>query len=204
MIKLENVTVKFDDKLVLDKLNFNFEGGKKYAIIGESGSGKTTVLNAISGLVKAHGNVEKANDAKISFVFQEPRLYDWLTVLQNVTMVMRLPKNEAKKKADEILSALGLEGCLDLYPTELSGGMKQRVSIARAIAYVPDILLLDEPFRALDDQTKQKVADYVFSCVKDKTVIMVTHDSADLCYADAVLKIESSPAKELVMVKSSI
>lgn len=204
MINLENITVKFEDKLVLDKLNFSFENGKKYAILGESGIGKTTILNAISGLVKFHGNILKPSNEKVSFVFQEPRLYDWLTVIENVTMVMHLPKVNAKQKAEEILSELGLADSLNLYPTELSGGMKQRVSIARALAFEPDILLLDEPFRALDEQTKKKVADYVFSCVKGKTVIMVTHDLSDLCYTDTVLKIEDTPIRELVMVKSSI
>ena len=204
MIKLENVTVKFEDKLVLNKLNFNFENGKKYAIVGESGCGKTTVLNTISSLVKFHGNVSKPNNTKISFVFQEPRLYDWLSVIENVTMVMNIPKAYAKQKAEELLSVLGLADNINSYPAELSGGMKQRVSIARALAYEPDILLLDEPFRALDDQTKIKVADYVFSYVKDKTVIMVTHDLSDLCYTDIVLRIESTPVTELVMVKSSI
>ena len=205
MISLRDVTVKFDKKVVLEKLSFTFENGVKYAIMGESGCGKTTILNAISDLIKlSDGEIDIDEKIKISYVFQEPRLFDWLTVLENVALVIDLPKNEAAEKSKKLLLELGLGDSLELYPAELSGGMKQRVSIARALAYEPTVLLLDEPFRALDAETRQKVATYVFDFMKKKTVIMVTHDDADTEFADEILKIESSPAGELNVVKNSI
>ena len=204
MIALRNITVKFDKKVVLDNLSFEFKSGVKYALMGESGSGKTTILNAISRLIKFDGEVDVSQGEKISYVFQEPRLFDWLTVLENVSLVMDLPKDEAREKAKKLLYELGLEDSLDLYPTELSGGMKQRVSIARALAFEPTVLLLDEPFRALDADTKQKVASYVFDYMKNKTVIMVTHDDTDTSFVDTVLKVGNYPINEILVVKTSI
>ena len=204
MIALRNVTVKFDKKIVLDKLSFDFNSGIKYALMGESGSGKTTILNVISRLVKFDGEIGIEPDAKISYVFQEPRLFDWLTVLENVSLVIDLPEKEAVEKAKKLLCELGLCDSLELYPAELSGGMKQRVSIARALAYEPEVLLLDEPFRALDADTKQKVASYVFDYMDKKTVIMVTHDEADVAFADVVLKIKECPINDIGVVKNSI
>ena len=204
MIALRDVTVKFDKKLVLDKLNFEFRDGIKYALMGESGSGKTTILNAISNLIKYDGEIDIDKNERISYVFQEPRLFDWLTVLDNVTLVIDLPKKEAEEKATKLLCDLGLQESLNLYPAELSGGMKQRVSIARALAYEPTVMLLDEPFRALDADTRQKVASYIFNCMDGKTVIMVTHDESDTAFADEVVRIGTSPIKEIHVVKNSI
>ena len=205
MIKLTDISVNFDKKSVIDNLNFTFEKGTKYAILGESGCGKTTILNVIANLIKPqHGTVEKDKDLKVSYVFQEPRLFEWQTVSENVTMVIDKPKYEGDKIARDLLSKLGLADSLSLYPNELSGGMKQRVSIARALAFEPDILLLDEPFRALDNETKDKVADYVFNAMNNKTVIMVPHDESDIKYADQIIKINTSPITELVTVKTSI
>ncbi len=205
MITLNNLSVNFEKKSVINTLNFKFEDGIKYAIMGESGCGKTTILNAIAELIKPNeGMVKKSNNVKTAYVFQEPRLFDWQTVTENVAMVIDLPKKESEEKAQKLLMALGLGDALSLYPAELSGGMKQRVSIARALAFEPDVLLLDEPFRALDSETKDKVADYVFNFMKNKTVITVTHDESDLKYADQILKINTSPVTELCMVKSSI
>lgn len=204
MIALRNITVKFDKKVVLDNLSFEFKSGVKYALMGESGSGKTTILNAISRLIKFDGEIDVSQGEKISYVFQEPRLFDWLTVLENVSLVTNLPKDEAGEKAKKLLCELGLEDSLDLYPAELSGGMKQRVSIARALAFEPSVLLLDEPFRALDADTRQKVASYVFDCMKNKTIIMVTHDDTDTSFVDTVLKVGNYPINEILVVKNSI
>ena len=205
MISLYNTTVKFDKKIVLDKLSFDFEDGINYAIMGESGCGKTTILNAISNLVKlSDGQIIVDPNTKISYVFQEPRLFNWLTVIQNVTLVMSIPQKEAEEKAKRLLCDLGLGDSLHLYPNELSGGMKQRVSIARALAYEPTVMLLDEPFRALDTETREKVASLVFNHMREKTVIMVTHDDADTVFADKILKIDTSPVSELSVVKNSI
>ena len=204
MIVLKNISVNFDEKTVLKNFSATFEDGKKYAIMGQSGIGKTTILNVISGLVKTHGGtVKNTSGNKISYIFQEPRLFDWLNVTENVSIVSPLPKKQAEEKAKEILTALGLEDSLDSLPKELSGGMKQRVSIARAIAYEPDVLLLDEPFKALDEDMKRSVAEYLFSAMDGKTVIMVTHDATDTVYTDFTAHIFSTPVSSLEMVKSN-
>lgn len=201
MITLKNISVSFDKKAVIKDLSFTFESGKKYAIMGESGSGKTTVLNVISDLIKPQsGEVLKNNDCKIAYVFQEPRLFDWMSVLENVS-IAKTDAQSNKAIAEELLINLGLAESLNQFPPELSGGMKQRVSIARAMAYEPDVILLDEPFKALDAQTKKYVATYLFDFCKDKTVIMVTHDESDLEYVHEVLKIENTPVTSLTMVK---
>ena len=205
MIKLNNISVSFDKKLVVDNFSFEFKAGKKYAIMGESGCGKTTILNTIAGLVKLNsGEIAKPANCKISYVFQEPRLFDWLTVKENVSIVSGDDKRLADQKVQKILSSLGLSETLDQYPPELSGGMKQRVSIARALAFDPDVILIDEPFKALDNETRTKTADYLFEICKSKTVIMVTHDISDTNYVDVVLNVESTPITDLSMVKSSI
>jgi len=201
VITLKNISVSFDKKAVIKDLSFTFESGKKYAIMGESGSGKTTVLNVISDLIKPQsGEVLKNNDCKIAYVFQEPRLFDWMSVLENVS-IAKTDAQSNKAIAEELLINLGLAESLNQFPPELSGGMKQRVSIARAMAYEPDVILLDEPFKALDAQTKKYVATYLFDFCKDKTVIMVTHDESDLEYVHEVLKIENTPVTSLTMVK---
>ena len=204
MIVLKNISVNFDEKTVLENFSATFEDGKKYAIMGQSGIGKTTILNVISGLVKTHGGtVKNTSGNKISYIFQEPRLFDWMDVTENVSIVSPLPKKQADQKAREILTALGLGDSLKSFPAELSGGMKQRVSIARAIAYEPDVLLLDEPFKALDEEMKRSVAEYLFSLMDGKTVIMVTHDATDTVYTDFTAHISSTPVSSLEMVKSN-
>ena len=140
---------------------------------------------------------------KIAYIFQEPRLYDWMDVTSNVSIVSSLPKKKADERAKKILAALYLEESSSLFPKELSGGMKQRVSIARAIAYDPDIILLDEPFKALDDEMKKSVAEYLFSTMKNKTIIMVTHDLSDTVYADYTVYVSESPISSLRMEKSN-
>ncbi len=202
MISINNVSVAYQNKSVLDGLSFIFEDGRKYAIMGESGCGKTTLLNTIAGLIKPNKGNIISDKQKIAYVFQDPRLFPWLTVMQNITLVSSLPPKEAQEKAMDILRNLGLEDSADKYPEELSGGMKQRVSIARALVYDYDILLLDEPFRALDEDTAQKTAKYIFTDAKEKTVIFVTHDKNDIKYADCLLLTNSSPISRFDMVKS--
>lgn len=194
MIELQNVSIRFEGKDIIKNLSYTFEIGKKYAIMGESGVGKTTLLNLISGILKASDGKIVRKSEKMSFVFQEPRLFPWLDVLGNVKIV----KDNSDQEARYILSALGLEDSLELFPSELSGGMKQRVSIARALVYDPEILLLDEPFKALDEGTRKQVADLVFEKMKDKLVIFVTHDKEDLKYADTVLNLKGFPASQLI------
>ena len=194
MIKFDNVCVRFGKNAVIDRLSFEFEEGKVTAITGGSGVGKTTLLDLIAGLNKATDGQIITEHGRLSYIFQEPRLFPWLTSLQNVSTV------SDGDTAKEMLSLMGLSDDLDKYPSELSGGMRQRVSIARALAYKPDVILMDEPFASLDPERREAVADIVFGMLKGKTAIIVTHDTCDLKYADTGLKLTEAPDSELIRV----
>lgn len=191
MLKLDNITVKYGKNIVIDRLTHTFEDGVTTVILGESGVGKTTLLNIAAGLLRpTEGEVTNTHE-RISYIFQELRLFPWMTALENVATV------SDSETAQRMLLLMGLEDSLDKYPAELSGGMKQRVSIARALAYDPDIIFLDEPFKGLDAERRQNVSDVVFDHLRGKTAIMVTHDEADLRYADTVLTLSSAPESKL-------
>ncbi len=197
MIKLENLSLKYGDDLVIDRLSYEFEKGKVTVILGESGVGKTSILNLLAGLIKPTEGKTVNNHERISYIFQEPRLFEWMTALENVSTV------SDTKTATEMLSLMGLDGSLDKYPSELSGGMKQRVSIARALAYSPDVIFLDEPFKGLDSDRRRDVSREVFRLIRGKTAIIVTHDEADTEFADTVLKLSPPPESKLSLVKSN-
>ena len=196
MLKLDNISLCYEQKLIIDSLSYEFEDGKATLIMGGSGIGKTSLLNIIASTIKASSGRVQNPYKRISYVFQEPRLFEWLTALENVSIVSN------KEKAKKLLSLMGLEDAFDKYPTELSGGMKQRVSIARALAYEPDLILLDEPFKGLDEELRREVADTLFKKVKGKTTIIVSHDKEDMKYADTILTLTPSPKSSLV--KSNI
>ena len=198
MLELKNISLKFEKTTVIDSLSYNFEKGKVYAITGESGVGKTSLLNMMAGLLNPSDGAIKNNGEKISFVFQEPRLFEWMTALENVSTV------SDSQTAKKLLTLMELEDVLEKYPSELSGGMKQRVSIARALAYDSETVFLDEPFKGLDPELREKVSDAVFSVLNGKTVIMVTHDNSDTKYAHHILKLTSPPKTNLELVKSNI
>ncbi len=196
MLKLDNISLSYEKKIIIDSLSYEFEDGKNTLIMGDSGIGKTSLLNIIASTIKASGGKLESSYEKISYVFQEPRLFEWLTALENVSIVSN------KVKAEELLTLMGLEDSFDKYPSELSGGMKQRVSIARALAYEPDLVLLDEPFKGLDEERRHEVADILFKALKGTTAIIVSHDKEDMKYADTVLTLTSPPKSNLV--KSNI
>ena len=197
MLKIQNLSYKYGKSLVIDDLTYEFECGKVSAIIGESGIGKTTLLNLITDLIDAPNGKITTDIQKIGYVFQEPRLFDWMSALENVSTV----SDDAT--ARKILTKMGLADAIYKYPQELSGGMKQRVAIARALAYDPELVILDEPFKGLDPEMRREISEFVFSTLKNKTVIMVTHDTADLELADIVLELTSAPKSQLKMVKSN-
>ncbi|MBR2431997.1 MAG: ABC transporter ATP-binding protein [Clostridia bacterium] len=192
MITLENITVKFDSQTVISDLSFTFEDGIFYGISGPSGVGKTTLINLLAGLIKPDVGAVDKGDSKIAYIFQEPRLFGWMTALENVECVC---KN--KERAEYYLDLLLPDG-KDKYPHELSGGMKQRVSIARALAYDAPVLLLDEPFKGLDAQTKQTVIDTVTEHIKGKTAILISHEPSELALCEKILHTDGSPIKQLV------
>ena len=193
MLKIKDITAKYENETVISSLSYEFEDKKKYAIIGPSGIGKTTLLNILCGLKKPESGKLEADFSRPAYVFQDPRLYPWLTALENVTLVC-----QDKPYAEKVLNILLKEPeALSKYPHELSGGMKQRVAIARAICYEGDILFLDEPFRGLDPELKHEVREFLFEHSADRTLIMITHDLSDAESCDVILKMTGSPVTEL-------
>ncbi len=175
MIELKNVSMAYGDKQVLENLSLTFESGRHYAVLGPSGQGKTTLLRLIAGLeAPQSGAVAIPEALRIAFCFQEDRLLPWKTVLQNVALACH-DEQEAKAWLDRV----GLSGEWSAYPASLSGGMKRRAALARALALDSNVLLMDEPFRALDAKTHADMLDLVRESAKDKLLILVTHDEND-------------------------
>ena len=193
MRSVNHLTVAYGDRTVIKDLSFSFPNGKVIGLIGPSGIGKTTLLNVLAGLIKPTGGTVEKPAEKISYIFQEPRLFPWMTALANVEAV-----TEDKARARALLASL-LPDAEAKYPEELSGGMKQRVSIARALVYDGDVYFLDEPFKGLDKETKDAVANFFFQSTRGKTVLMVTHDEDDLEYCDVILRMEGDPVSCLIL-----
>ena len=175
-MKIEQLNFSFDNKQVFHDFNLEIEHGSITALMAPSGSGKTTLLRLIAGLIKPQSGVIDTNGQTVGIMFQEPRLFGQLTALQNVKMVIKT-RSDKQARAMELLDAFNVVDAADKYPDELSGGMAKRVSLARAIAYEADILLLDEPFSALDKDTKADVMRTTKQLLEGKTVLLVTHDA---------------------------
>ncbi|MBO5048385.1 MAG: ABC transporter ATP-binding protein [Clostridia bacterium] len=178
MLKLSDITKSFGERCVLSGVSLSLEKGDVAVLSGMSGGGKTTLLRIAAGLEKADsGFVEK--DGTVAVVFAEARLFPSVSVLENVTCVMRGDKRENAKRAEKLLSMLGLSDAKDLYPREISSGMAARVSIARALAYDADIYLLDEPLKSLDEALKMQVMQDLKEFFKTKAVLIISHDEAE-------------------------
>jgi len=181
MIEFENVGKAFNGRWILNDLSFRIAGDEIMGIIGPSGSGKTTILRLITGALKPDTGKVLVGSGKIGYVFQDPRLLLWRTAADNVALAMRAQgasKEEAQREAHAWMERLGLQGFEDYYPYQLSGGMMQRVSIGRALAIEPKILLLDEPFSNLDVELKDALLSITERLLGDYrvAVVHVTHD----------------------------
>lgn len=173
-IKLNDITKRFGDKTVIENFTLVLEPFTRTALIAPSGSGKTTLFRIIAGLEKKFDGVREVQ-GKIAIMFQEDRLFENSTVLENVTAVSK----EDSSKAIQLLSDLGLSDTVDLYPDNLSGGMKRRVALARTLLYEGDIVLLDECFTGLDAMTKEAVAEVINRETAGRTLVVITHDIED-------------------------
>lgn len=174
-ILLRHVGMAFGEKEIFSDLNLTFSVPGQYAVLGPSGRGKTTLLRLIAGLERPQrGEVRLPGDARIAFCFQEDRLLPFKTVRENVSLVCG-----SDAKAQDWLCRVGLGSEGDSLPASLSGGMMRRAALARALAFDADILLMDEPFRALDEATHARMRALVLEAARDKLLILVTHDEAD-------------------------
>ena len=180
-IVFENVTKTYDST-VLDNVTLNFKEGKINALLGTSGRGKTTVLRILAELEKTDGGSVKT-DGKVGYLFQEHRLLPNVTAFENVRLAC--DSDEKAKNALEVCCAAALS---EKTPEEMSGGERQRVSLARLVAFGGDIWLMDEPFSALDADTKERVISNLMPFMREKTVVLVTHSEDEAAFADNVIK----------------
>ena len=200
-----DLTKRYDDTLVFDGLDLRVEPGEVCCLLGPSGCGKTTLLHLLAGLeaptdgrVEIGGEPVDGPDYRWGVVFQDPLLYPWLTVRENVAIGPRLRGEEPPAgRVDELLDLVGLGDAADAAPRELSGGMAQRASLARTLVSGPEVLLLDEPFSALDQLTKMELQDELVRIVDELgvTVVFVTHDIDEAVYlGDRVAVMGTVPA----------
>jgi ABC-type nitrate/sulfonate/bicarbonate transport system ATPase subunit len=205
-IEVKDLTKQFGDLLVLDRINFNVAEGEFLAIVGPTGCGKTTFLNCLSKLIPTtdgdifiDGEVANTRKHNISFVFQEPTCMPWRTVRQNVAYgmeVKKFPKEKIKERTDYMLELVGLKETADLYPNQISASMVQRVTVARAFAVDPDLLLMDEPYGQLDVKLRYYLEDELVNLWKtlNSTVIFVTHNIEEAVYvAERILVLSNKP-----------
>lgn len=176
MVDLKKVSVHYGNTKVLHDFSLSVAKGEHIAIMGPSGSGKTTVLKLITGQLTPNTGTVSVHTQRISYMFQEPRLIPWLTAAENVNLVLG-DRPDTLPEAHKWLERVGLEDASDKYPSALSGGMKQRTALARALAYGGDLLLLDEPLSSQDEGFANEMLTLIERYSKDKTVIFVTHNT---------------------------
>lgn len=213
-IKIDNVGMVYRDNgknvTALTGVSMDIEKGEFISLLGPSGCGKTTLLRIVADLLQpTSGNVfidgETPREARLAkkygMVFQNPVLYDWRTVKKNVELpleMMKLNQEERSKRSGEMLELVGLTSFSEHYPQQLSGGMQQRVGIARALALQPEILLMDEPFSAVDEFTKEKLQEDLLKIWSktNKTVLFVTHNIAESVFlSDRICVLSPHPGR---------
>jgi NitT/TauT family transport system ATP-binding protein len=216
ILEFRDVTIRFNGETIYQDLSFSVRPGEFLCILGPSGCGKSTSLRVMGdllavdeGTVTVEGEPAHQGWAKLAYVFQQPRLAPWRTALGNVTLGMELrfdksSKAERTEKARELLEMVGLGRDAEKYPSMLSGGERQRVAIARALSVDPHIILMDEPFSALDLNTRRRLRAEIISIWQNtgKTVIFVTHDIDEaLVLADRVLLLSDKPTRVLETIE---
>jgi len=213
-IEVKNLTKRFGDLLVLDNINFNVARGELLAIVGPTGCGKTTFLNCLSkliptseGTILIDGEVADPQKNKIPFFFQEPTCMPWRTVRENVAYgmeVKKFPKAKLRERLNYMLDLVGLQSTADLYPNQVSASMVQRITVARAFAVDPDLLLMDEPYGQLDVKLRYYLEDELVKLWRtlQSTVIFVTHNIEEAVYmAERILVLSNKPTNIKAEVK---
>ena len=221
-IEIKNINKSFEGKnknlSVLENINLTIDDGEFICLLGPSGCGKTTLLRLIAGLehptsgeIIANGELVKKPSGDRAVIFQQYSLFPWLTVLQNVTFGLEMTKKGTKEEnvaaAERYLESVGLIDFKDSYPHELSGGMKQRVAIIRSLLNHSPILLMDEPFSAVDMQTRHKLQEQLIGVWKrfDNTIVFVTHDVDEAVYlADKIVILDKNPGRIATIVEVDI
>jgi NitT/TauT family transport system ATP-binding protein len=205
---IDRVSVRFGETLALSELSLDIAPGAFVALLGPSGCGKSTLLNAIagfqpvtSGKIDLDGGPIKGPGADRGVVFQQPWLFPWMTVRENIAYGPRmrgLPRAEIEARADALIKVVGLAAAESRYPNQLSGGMQQRAAIARVLANDPAVLLMDEPFAALDAQTRSMMQAYLLDVWSKlpKTIVFVTHDIDEaILLSDRIVVMGTHPGR---------
>ncbi|WP_154668746.1 ABC transporter ATP-binding protein [Niameybacter massiliensis] len=215
IIEMKNIYKNFytdeGEITVLQDVNVALERGKILGILGPSGSGKSTLLNILTNLLTPTSGEVKI-EGKIGYMFQKDHLLEWRTIMDNITIgleIQRKVNDEALKRIEHLLKMYGIWEFRNRYPKELSGGMRQRVALIRTLATDPDVLLLDEPFSALDYQTRLMVSDDIYKIIRKehKDAILVTHDISEaisMCDQIAVLSKRPATVKSLYNISLSV
>ncbi len=204
MFSLHDIGLDYGLLNVLDRFNLSCEKQQFVCLFGPSGVGKTSILNILARLVKPQSGQVVCNSKRLAYVFQDPRLVPWLNVEQNLQLGLYASGQSAKQRssaANRLLPVLGLDGFAKYYPGQLSGGMKQRVSLGRAFAIKPDLLLLDEPFSSLDAGIKNEMQDLLASLrqLHACTTVMVTHDEKEaIKLSDRVVVLNGRPCRMVI------
>lgn len=203
-LDIKNIRKKYHTKkeeiLAVDNFSYQVEQGEFISIVGPSGCGKSTILSILSGLIDDYEGEINTNNAKIGYMLQQDSLFEFRTILKNCLLGLEIENKlteENKKYVLDLINSYGLTDFINSYPANLSGGMRQRVALIRTLATKPDILLLDEPFSALDYQTRLVVSDDVYKILKKegKTAIMVTHDLAEaISMSDKIIVLSKRPS----------
>lgn len=218
VLEIKNVGLLYESKQgeteAIKDLNLSVERGEFVAVVGPSGCGKTTLLSIISGILKPTSGAVFLNgknackaEEYIGYMFQKDQLFEWRNILKNILIGLEIKgkiQENHIKKAKNLAKKYGLVEFLDKKPKELSGGMRQRVALIRTIILNPNLLLLDEPFSALDFQTRLAVCDDVSNIIKNehKTAVLVTHDISEaISMADRVVVLTQRPAKVKSIIK---
>ena len=201
IISIKNINKKFNDKIVFKDFQIDFYKNQINCIIGKSGCGKSTLLNNISGIIpNDEKNFQTIENYGISYIFQEDRLIDWLTVEENISLVVKriYDKKKIKKLCDKYLDLVGIKEYKNYYPQMLSGGLRQRVNIARSFIYPSKIIIMDEPFKSIDVINKEIIMNN-FKKILEKekrTVLFVTHDIDEaLLLSDKIYVLGNSPVE---------
>ncbi len=203
MIKIENLCFSYDDNPIIENLNVSFNEDSINCILGSSGCGKSTLLNLLCGINKDYSGIIESEGDNFSYVFQSPTLIPWLTIYENMHFTLKhvIPSTDIHKKIEHYLNLVDLLEYKDMFPHELSGGMKQRVSLARAFAFPSNYLLMDEPFTGLNASLKKSLQEVFIKLwnMEKKTVLLVTHDIDEaLLLSKNIYVIKNKPVTDLL------
>lgn len=207
-LNIKNLNKSYKEKVIFKDFNIEFKENEVNTIVGKSGCGKTTLLKIISGIeAKNSGEISGIDQGNISYIFQEDRLIDWLTVEQNLEFVLKndYNKEEINTVCDKYLNMVGIGEYKDFYPQKLSGGLRQRVNIARALAKPSKLIIMDEPFKSIDIINKMGIMEELKEIIKKdkRTVVFVTHDIDEAVYFEGLIYVFGNNPVDIKKVYSN-